>query len=128
MVIGNGLLANAFCKYKENKDVLIFASGVSNSKLTEAAPFQREIDLVQKHLNFKGLFVYFSTCSVSDPTLQDSQYIQHKLNIENIIQKGSKNFLIVRLPNVVGVTSNPNTMLNFFTRAVLNSHPIQSST
>ena len=32
MVIGNGMIANRFMNYKDEKDKIIFASGVSNSK------------------------------------------------------------------------------------------------
>ena len=31
MVIGNGMLAQKFAKYKSDLDIIIFASGVSNS-------------------------------------------------------------------------------------------------
>jgi hypothetical protein len=33
MVIGNGMLAKMFSSYEMNKDIIIFASGVSNSRL-----------------------------------------------------------------------------------------------
>ena len=34
MVIGNGMIANRFMSYKNDEDIIIFASGVSNSKDT----------------------------------------------------------------------------------------------
>jgi hypothetical protein len=34
MVIGNGMIANRFMSYKSDRDKIIFASGVSNSKDT----------------------------------------------------------------------------------------------
>ncbi|MEO7119531.1 MAG: hypothetical protein ABIY62_00460 [Ginsengibacter sp.] len=42
MVIGNGMIANRFISYKNNDDVIIFASGVSNSKDTIEENFLRE--------------------------------------------------------------------------------------
>ena len=45
MVIGNGLVASAFSKYKNDDDVIIFASGVSNSSTNKKEEFEREINL-----------------------------------------------------------------------------------
>ena len=43
MVIGNGSIANIFIKkYSDNKDILIFASGVSDSNETDDNKFKRE--------------------------------------------------------------------------------------
>ncbi len=48
MVIGNGMIANRFFNYKNDEGKIIFASGVSNSKDTEAVNFQREFELLDK--------------------------------------------------------------------------------
>ena len=125
MVIGKGLLGTAFSSYINNDAVLIFASGVSNSRASTADPFQRELDLLNLHTKFNGLLVYFSTCSILDNTLKSSPYIQHKLKIEQFIADNFRNYLIVRLPNVVGSIGNPNTMLNFFSEAINSQSPLQ---
>jgi hypothetical protein len=41
MVIGNGTVAKVFSEYCDNGDILIFASGVSNSKEKSEANFER---------------------------------------------------------------------------------------
>ena len=114
MLVGNGLIAKVFESYKNSKRVLIFASGVSNSKNTDKLEFDREISLIKSNSHFTGTFVYFSTCSISDPTLQGSPYILHKKKIEKYISETFENFLVVRLPNIIGKTHNKNTLTNFF--------------
>ena len=41
MVIGNGQIAKFFNDFKNNQDILIFASGVSNSNCTNLKEFKR---------------------------------------------------------------------------------------
>lgn len=118
MVVGSGLLANTFASFKDNKDVIIFASGVSNSGCVDLEQFKRESNLVAKYRDSNNLFVYFGTSSVEDPYLKGSLYIKHKLEIEFFIKSHFKRYLIVRLPNVVGKTKNPNTLINFVYNAV----------
>lgn len=115
MVVGNGLIAKAFKKYKGSDDIIIFASGVSNSKELRKEEFDREKELLKSYLKFKDKrFVYFSTCSVEDSSLKDSKYVWHKLEMENYIQHNFSNHIIFRLPNVVGSSGNPNTFFNYF--------------
>ena len=126
MIIGNGLIAQSFRPHfdKYEDTVILFASGVSNSKLTLESEYVREQLLLKDALKLNKLLVYFSTCSIFDPTLQDSKYIQHKLAMESLIEKNDKH-LIVRLPNVVGKIGNPNTMFNFFINQIIAGNPIQ---
>jgi nucleoside-diphosphate-sugar epimerase len=122
MIIGNGMIARRFEAFEKNDDVLIFASGVSNSKETRPGPFEREVQLVESALTSESdkLFVYFSTCSIEDPTESGSEYIRHKLHIEEQIAATAKRYLIFRTSNVVGGNSNPHTVLNFFFRKIKN--------
>ncbi|MBC7407536.1 MAG: NAD(P)-dependent oxidoreductase [Arcicella sp.] len=126
MIIGDGLIAQSFRPhfdiYEDN--VILFASGVSNSKLTLESEYLREKLLLQNALQQNKLLVYFSTCSIFDPTLQDSRYILHKLEMEALISK-TGNYLIIRLPNVVGKIGNPNTMFNFFINQIIAGKNIQ---
>jgi DNA topoisomerase-2 len=50
MLVGNGMIAMAFNKYIYDDDILLFASGVSNSKEQDNNEFQKEIDLLNFHL------------------------------------------------------------------------------
>lgn len=115
MVVGNGMLAKAFGSYINNENVIIYASGVSNSSEHSDENFQREIDLLERCIseNKNKLIVYFSTCSVNDDSLKDTKYVKHKKSIENYIQKNAQNFIIFRLPIVIGNTKNNFTLFNF---------------
>lgn len=120
MIIGNGLLARAFLPfYANDPDILVFASGVSNSRETRAEEFAREKTMLQAACQQGRELIYFSTCSVHDPELAKSPYVVHKLEMEAMVA-ALPHFAILRLPQVVGHTPNPNTLTNFL------HHQIQS--
>lgn len=116
MVIGNGLLARRFTSYANDDRFLIFASGVSNSKTKKPEAYNREVKLLRESISQypDKIIVYFSTCSVYDPDEINSAYVQHKLNIENIIQTTTRKYFVFRVSNVAGKSPNPNTLLNYF--------------
>jgi nucleoside-diphosphate-sugar epimerase len=122
MVIGNGLIAKRFYSYENDPEILIFASGVSNSKNKNEALFGREVELLQntidKYPNLK--LVYFSTCSMHDPGEANSPYTLHKLQLEDLIQRRANQFNIFRVSQIVGKATNPNTVLNFFYYHIVN--------
>ena len=124
MVVGNGLIAKQFKKYNNNDDVIIFASGVSNSKETNAEAFEQEFNLIKSYLSKESLFVYFSTCSIYDNSLIESNYVKHKLQVEDFIKANFERFLILRLPNMVGLTKNPHTFFNYFFNSINNGDSI----
>jgi nucleoside-diphosphate-sugar epimerase len=114
MIIGNGLLASAFSKSNLNFDkFVVFASGVSNSKETDPVQFHREVNLLKSVISKidDKILIYFSTCSISENI--PKPYTLHKLSIEEYIKKNVHKFLILRLPNIVGVTQNPYQLTNF---------------
>ena len=116
MIIGSGLIAKAFHKYKNNKDVLIFASGVSNSKSCSISDCNREEQLARKILNGnnnQSLVVYFSSCSLSSTRLKNDAYHKHKKKMEGLFKVLSKRRIIFRLPNVVGNNANPDTLFYY---------------
>lgn len=116
MVIGNGLLARRFESYQADENMLIFASGVSNSKTKNLEAYAREITLLEKCIQGHPgkTLVYFSTCSIYDPDEKNSLYVQHKLAIEKMIQTTAAHYSIFRVSNVAGRSGNPNTLLNYF--------------
>lgn len=117
MIVGKGMMAHAFSYYEASQEVLIFASGVSNSQERREEAFQREEDLLRTYLDIARyrdmIFVYFSTCSILDLLLDKSKYIMHKIKMENIIKRQAKKYLIFRLPQVVGDTDNK-TLVRYF--------------
>lgn len=116
MVIGKGLIASVVSPYREQERFVIFASGVSDSKTTNPDAFEREFDLLKDTLasHQDKLLVYFSTCSINDPDLQENAYIKHKLRLEKYIRENASHFTIFRVSNIVGQTGNPATVVNFF--------------
>lgn len=120
MVIGNGLVARAFNSYKNNGNYLIFASGISNSSSSESSSFIREEKMLTDALNENSekIFIYFSTCSIYDISLNQSEYVKHKLRMETIIMQSCLNYYIFRLSNLAGYSTNPNTILNYFVQHI----------
>ena len=116
MVIGNGMVATRFESYQTNPEFVIFGSGVSNSKNTDAADYDRETDLLKKIINThqEKTIVYFSTCSIYDPGQKDNLYCVHKLKTEAYIQKKANRYYIFRVSNLVGQSANQHTIPNFF--------------
>lgn len=119
MIVGNGLIANLF-RNDDRENVVFFASGVSNSLETRRDEFLREETLVLKTLeeNPEKIFIYFSTCSIYDSSKNDSAYVIHKLKIERLVEDYAKNYLILRVSNVVGKGGNPNLLINYLVSAV----------
>jgi nucleoside-diphosphate-sugar epimerase len=123
MIIGNGLMAKKFAAYSASDSVLIFASGVSDSKETNLSEFEREASLLRKTLlgvDPNVLVVYFSTCSLYDPSENESSYVRHKLAMENLIARTVKKYLLLRLSQVAGNTSNKNTIVAYLVDAIRN--------
>lgn len=125
MIVGNGLVANAF-RESDREDVVFFASGVSNSLEKNPEQFLREENLLRKTLeeNPSKIFVYFSTCSIYDSSKNDSPYVNHKLAMEHIVSTISNRYLIARVSNAVGKGGNPNLLMNYIYRSILNQDEI----
>lgn len=127
MIIGNGLVANAFKEYKSSPKFLVFASGVSNSKSSLPKDYQREKELLNLAIqdNQDKTLVYFSTCSIKDPDLASTDYVIHKIEMEDLIKKNASSFHIFRLSNLAGFSQNKNTILNFFNYKICHDLPFE---
>jgi nucleoside-diphosphate-sugar epimerase len=123
MIIGNGLLASAFASYANYDDVIIFASGVSDSKETNESDFNREIELLKKVINDnQDLKIIYFSCVLAD--IIDNDYFNHKLNAEAIIKDNSNDYLIFRIPQIIGRTGNKNNLVNYFKNSIINGDEI----
>jgi len=125
-IIGSGFIAKNFEKYDKffkKLCIKLYAAGVSNSLCSDKSLFEKDkgriIDFSKK-ISKDQTLLYFSTCSVYDPSRNNNLYVKHKLNIENFIKDSFQKFLIVRLPEVVGKNSNVNTLVNFFFNKIKN--------
>jgi len=120
MTIGNGLIANGIqLSSNSAKEVLLFASGVSNSNETNPIEFNREKKLLIEAIknNMDKTIIYISSCDVEDP-VNNKKYYKHKLHMEAVVQNTVKNYYIFRLPQVVGKTNNENTLFNFLVNKI----------
>lgn len=115
MIVGNGMVARGFCRFSDDESLVVFASGVANSKEMSEEPYSRERALLLDAINANQgkRLVYFSTCSIGDPELAGTKYVLHKKRIEQLIQGDVSDFIIFRLPQVVGRSANKNTLVNF---------------
>lgn len=129
MIVGNGLIASLFTEC-DQENIIFFASGVSNSLETKKEEFLREENLIKKTIaeNPNKVFIYFSTCSIYDSSKAESQYVLHKLKIEQIIIQLCPQYLILRLSNAVGNGGNPNLLMNYLVRSVKNNEIINVHT
>ena len=115
------MMATAF-KKSHIRDCLIFASGVSNSLETDIETYARELALVKRTISQHDgkTFVYFSSyVAISHET----PYAEHKRETEELIRKHARNFLILRLPQVAGLTRNM-TLIRFIVRQIVDDRII----
>lgn len=117
MIIGNGLIARTI-QPADKSDVVLFASGVSNSVNAGAEEYIRESNLLLDAIRQGKTLYYFSTISIFDPDLENASYIRHKLNMEELIRANADNYLILRLPNIASLHGNPRNMIPFFHSAL----------
>ena len=129
MIVGNGLIASLFVD-NDDENVIFFASGVSNSLETRVEEFLREENLIKNTIseNTDKVFIYFSTCSIYDSSKTGSDYVLHKLKMEQLIKKSCPQFLILRVSNAVGKGGNPNLLMNYILKAVKNNETINVHT
>lgn len=124
MIIGNGLVSSVFNKNKKDyKNYLVFASGVSNSKETNKEQFIREKELILKSINEnKDLtFLYFSSVLVG---ITNNDYYNHKLAMEELIKKETDDYVIFRVPQIIGNLGNKNNLVNYLRDSIINGSEI----
>ena len=125
MIIGSGLIAQSFMRhFGDDPNVIVFASGVSNSREDRSDTFVRERKMLTEALCIHKTLVYFSTCSISDPELQNTPYVQHKKEMENLV-RSAREYAIFRLPQVVGKTPNPVTLTNYLYQQIITGSNFQ---
>ncbi len=122
-IYGSGFLAKNLKKINVPNNFFIYAAGVSNSNLRDNKEFIREVKLfrkILKKIHPKKKFVYISSLSVENTSLKNDPYVKNKIKIENILKKECKDYLIIRLPQIVGKNKNVNTLTNSIYNCFLN--------
>ncbi len=114
MIVGSGQLASIFFGM-ELSNVIIFASGVSNSSNVEKTEFTREKELLVSTIekNRNAYIIYFSSASLSAEGYKRNEYYEHKRDMENLLSKTCNKYIIVRLPQVFGQIKRHHTIINY---------------
>lgn len=119
MVLGTGLMASVFAAFSDDDHFRVIAAGVSNSGERSRSAFLREQNMIEAMDPEGGCVVYLSTCSIFDPTLERSAYVEHKRRMEDLVLSRFHDRIVLRLPNILGRSANPNTLLNYFRDRIL---------
>lgn len=116
MLIGRGMIADRFCDYELQSQYMIFAGSVHDSTISDADIFAEEEKALKAALSKSGDIpcAYFSSCSILDPEVQGTPYVEHKIRMEKILQQSGRQFWIFRLPQLVGPTDVKSNVVNFF--------------
>ena len=124
MIIGDGMLAQAVQSI-DNESCLFFCSGVSNSNEENIEKYEREVRLLEKFFGTNQRLIYFSSYFVNFDSFLKKKYYRYKSNIEGLILDNFSNFLIFRLPQIVGFSKNKNTLTNFLYDSIVSNSTIQ---
>lgn len=122
-IIGNGFIGknvNKLRKHIIKSGYTIYTAGISNSNTNSKKELRKEIRLFKefsKENNSKKL-IFISTADVSNNLKRNNPYIINKVKIENIIKKEFKDYIILRLPQIIGNSKNKNTLINYFYRNI----------
>lgn len=121
MIIGKGDIASILV---DRDGAIFFASGVSNSGEHRDTEFFREKELLSKQDKTKCIF-YFSSITIDfKEKFNKSKYLQHKLEMENIIKNNFENYNIIRIGNISWGT-NPNTFINYIRAKIKNGESVE---
>jgi glycosyltransferase involved in cell wall biosynthesis len=122
MVIGKGVIANRFMDYSLLKKNLIFAGNIHDSSITDENIFRAEEDSIKLALaqNPQVNFVYFSSCCILDPNESKSYYSIHKEKMEKLIMSSARNYLILRLPQIIGLNDEKTSLVSYLVENVFS--------
>jgi nucleoside-diphosphate-sugar epimerase len=124
MIIGKGLIGSGFRNSVfDYSDFIIFASGVSNSNENIDAEYIREKDLINKTIkdNKNLKFIYFSSILAG---IVNNKYYNQKLENEKLIKINCSNYIIFRVPQIIGNLGNSNNLINHFKDCITNKKEI----
>ena len=114
-VTGKGIIASRFIDYSFQSQFLIFAGCINDSTIQDEQVIQAEEASVRIALSSSvdATFIYFSSCSIQDSEVAHTPYVQHKARMEKLIQDSACKYLIIRLPQVLGLTDTKSSLVHF---------------
>ena len=122
---------NNLFKTKIKPDVIIYAAGISNhsyciinKKKSKSINVFANIKQISKIIKSKTKIIFLSTQMVysgvkgnyseKDRPFPKLEYSKHKYEVEKFIKKNTKNYLILRLAKVIGLSKNKKDPINLF--------------
>ena len=129
-IIGKGFIAKNLSKISKEiiqSKIIIYAAGISNSNTESKKDLVREINSFNKFskINKRKKILFISTADVTNNLKNRSKYVKNKIKIEKSIKKNFKNFIIVRIPQIIGKSKNKNTLINFFYNKIKSKKTIK---
>ena len=117
VVHGGGMMATTM-RTLPSVSAAIFAAGVSNSQETSDSEYSRERNELEQFIkaNITEKIIYFSSYVAAEGV---SRYADHKREVEALVEERGRDFLILRLPQVVGRTTN-RTLVNYLVGSAIN--------
>ena len=127
MVVGNGLLAQAFAEFRDDARILVYAAGVSNSLETDPSAFARERTrlVAAREAHPDMLLVYFGTCSANDADRRDTPYVVHKLEMETLLERHGGPWMVLRLPLAIGPQRTGRTLAPYLHECITEGRRFQ---
>lgn len=127
MIIGDGMMAQAFCTFQTDRNVAVFASGVSDSLEERPEAFERERSLLlrTRAAHPEKLMVYFGTCSAVDPDRCDTPYVRHKVHMEALLEEAGAPWMVLRVALAIGPMHRSRTLAQFLYEKISRGQPFQ---
>ena len=128
-IIGDGFIGKSLYKIKKDlikTNYIIYAAGISHSKTKSKRNLNKELSSFKIFLknNLSKKVIYISTADVTNSISNKSLYVKNKIKIEKLIKKRLKNYIILRLPQIIGKSKNKNTLVNYFYFNIKNNKPL----
>tara|TARA_E500000178_G_scaffold354867_1_gene425436 strand:- start:1169 stop:1876 length:708 start_codon:yes stop_codon:yes gene_type:complete len=128
-IVGKGFIGKNLNKIKKElkeTNYIIYAAGISHSKTKSKKELNRELNsfISFSKKNYFKKIIYISTADVTNNIVNKSLYVKNKIKIENLIKKKFKNYIILRLPQIIGKNRNMNTLINFFYLNIKKNKPL----
>lgn len=129
-IIGKGFIAKNLIKINRSiikSGYIIYAAGISNSQIRSKNQLNREINVFRKFLKTYSCqkIIYISTADVTNNLKNKSKYVKNKITIEKIVIKNFKDYLIIRIPQIIGKSNNKKTLVNFFYNMIKSNKKIK---
>lgn len=120
MIYGKNMISKRFMPYALDENYSVFVGDIHDSTIVNPSEFASEAEEIERLINEfpNRFFVYFSSCSILDPSLQDSPYVKHKIAMEAKVSNLAPNFLVCRLPQVVGLNGEKSNLVDYLVEAI----------